>query len=648
MDKPKTNKHLSRRDFIGFSAGAAGLAALAAMAMRSDDGLEENVTTINPDEIKTRETETDVLVIGGGMAGLFAAVKAHDAGANVMLVSKGALGASGQTPFAKGVFCFDAEKEGMTLDEYVAKVSYSALGTNNPVFTRQTAEHSAARVAELREWGFFDNVLCRKPFLHPVEERGIPVKERVTITHLIKENGRIAGAAGFGLDDETVWFYKAKTVILCTGAGGFKPNGFPICDLTHDGTIMAYEIGAKVTGKEWNDGHPGRSGNPAACFDGWGGSGGMFEQVPGTTGVGIRHDLGVDMNYSTYANGGPSEGGGMMGGPPGMMSGNAKGGPQRPAGLEDSGGPGGHPGGGGDGKRPSGPPPGGSGKGGRPEMAGGPPQDGQRMGPPPGVDGPPGGGKGGGPGGPPGGGKGGKGGPPGMSGSPVGGSSAGMAIHKAEGLVPINPQCESTIPGLYAAGDALGSYMAGGIYTQIGSSLAGSAVQGAIAGEAAAAKSSELPAVSISAAKRKQVTGEILAPLKRSAGYGPRWVTQTLQGIMIPNFIIYIKKENLMRAALAYIEELRDHHMPQLRAADMHELRLAHETANMIVSAEMKLRASIERKESRCSHFRLDYPEMDDKNWRAWLNIYKGEDGSMQLEKQAFNTWPGGRPAKTA
>ncbi len=44
-----------------------------------------------------------------------------------------------------------------------------------------------------------------------------------------------------------------------------------------------------------------------------------------------------------------------------------------------------------------------------------------------------------------------------MGGSIVGGSSAGMAIHKSEGLVPINDQCESTIPGLYAAGDALGS-----------------------------------------------------------------------------------------------------------------------------------------------------------------------------------------------
>jgi len=227
-----------------------------------------------------------------------------------------------------------------------------------------------------------------------------------------------------------------------------------------------------------------------------------------------------------------------------------------------------------------------------------------------------------------------------MAGTPVGGSSAGMSIHKSEGLVPINEKCESTIPGLYAAGDALGSYMAGAIYTQVGSSLAGSAVQGAIAAEAAAeyCKGIEMPDIPKSTVSAVQE--EILAPLKRTSGYGPAWVTQTLQGIMIPNFVLYIKKESLLKAALAYIEELRDHHMPLLRAADMHELRLAHETANMILTAEMKLKASIMRTESRCSHYRLDYPDMDDKNWRAWINIHKSSDGRMQFEKQAFDAWP--------
>ncbi len=46
----------------------------------------------------------------------------------------------------------------------------------------------------------------------------------------------------------------------------------------------------------------------------------------------------------------------------------------------------------------------------------------------------------------------------------------------------------------------------------------------------------------------------------------------------------------------------------------------------------MKLKASLIRKESRCSHFRLDFPDIDEENWQAWINIYKGRDGKMKLE----------------
>lgn len=576
---------MTRRKFMGLAGGALGMATLASMGVA---GWATNKLEIDPEALEYLENEADVLVIGGGMAGLFAAVKAHDAGAKALVVSKGRLGSSGQTPFAKGIFAFDPSTTEMSLDEFTDSVSRSAIGTNNPIYTRQMAEHSLARVNELKQWGFFDSALYNKSFNNPIKERNIDVLERIVITSLIKENGKICGAAGFSLDEEKVYIFKAKSVVLCTGAGGFKPNGFPICDLTHDGTIMAYNIGAKVTGKEWNDGHPGQATNAAACYDGWHG---MFERKPGTTGVEIHHDLGVDLNYIAYANGNP-----VSMGPPGA-GGNKKvsGGPYVPAEFSRQG----------------------------QEHHDDRPKDGPEGGRPPH------------------GGKGGEGdAPPGMGGTSVGGSSAGMSIHKSEGLVPINDKCESNIPGLYAAGDALGSYMAGAIYTQIGSSLAGSAVQGAIAGEAAAEYAANNAMPSIPKDKIKAIQEEMLAPLNREAGYSPAWVTQTLQGIMIPNFIIYIKKEGLLKAALAYIEELRDHHMPMLKAADMHELRLAHETMNMIATAEMKLKASILRTESRCSHYRLDYPEMDQENWQAWINIFKGEDGSMKFEKQAFDSWP--------
>ncbi len=580
MNSQKSNSGMSRRSFMTVAGGTAGLAAMAAMgfsAMGRD--AQANIREIAVDAISLEEHETDILVVGSGMAGLFAAVKGHDAGARVLMVSKGRLGSSGQTPFAKGIFAYDAAKEGVSLNAFVASVSRSALGTNNPVFTRQLAEHSLARVNELREWGFFDSPLYFNAFSKPLQERNIPVLERVMITHLIKEQGRIAGAAGFSFDEGNIHIFKAKSVVLCCGAGGFKPNGFPICDLTHDGTVMAYRIGAKVTGKEWNDGHPGQATNPAACYDGWHG---MFDRKPGVTGVEIRHDLGVDMNYRAYVQGGP-----LAMGPPGRGGDGEKisGGPYRPAEFSEN-------------HRRPGPPPGGDKD--RPDA------------PPPGM----------------------------AHRSSVGGSSAGMSIHKAEGLVPLDETGASTIPGLWAAGDALGSHMAGGIYTQIGSSLAGSAVQGAIAAETAAKYCQKVALAAIPAAKQKAVEAEILAPLKRDKGYGPAWVTQTLQGIMIPNFVLYIKKESLLKAALAYVEELRDHHLPMLRAADLHELRLAHETANMIINAEMKLKASIMRKESRCSHYRLDSPELDSQNWNAWINISQGDNGEMRLEKQPFGSWP--------
>ncbi len=215
-----------------------------------------------------------------------------------------------------------------------------------------------------------------------------------------------------------------------------------------------------------------------------------------------------------------------------------------------------------------------------------------------------------------------------------------MAIHKSEGLVPIDETGLTTISGLWAAGDALGSYMSGGIYTQIGSSMAGSAVQGAIAGEAAAKASKAVNSITIPADKLSQAKEEILAPLKRDSGYSPAWVTQILQSVMIPNFVLYIKRERMMNAALAYVEELKDHHGPMLMASDRHHLRLAHETMNMLITAEMKLKASMMRTESRCSHYRLDYPRVDNKNWQAWINIYKDSEGGMKLEKQPFGEWP--------
>jgi succinate dehydrogenase/fumarate reductase flavoprotein subunit len=558
------DQKMNRRNFIGAVGGACAVLSAAAFAKSSDSSstssaqrkpLSSMRKTVkkNVAEGTMQKLETDVLVVGGGMAGVFAAVKAHDNGARVLLVDKGSVGRSGQTPFARGIFSYNDKTSGMSKTEYLAKTAAAAEQMNNPIYTRLLLDQSAGCVDELRSWGFFKEVTYAKALNRPLEKRKIPVVERVMLTHLLKEGGRVVGAAGLYIDQNESVVIHAKSVILCTGASGFKPTGWQIGSLTSDGDAMAYRIGAEITGKEWIDGHG--MANPG------------LEGLAKTTSPGteeIRGMLGVEMNIDVEKNG-PSTS--MMMGPPG----------------------GGPPGGGSGEDRPQGPPPGG--------------------------------------------GSGGHGGPP--MGASMGGCSAGMAIHKAEGLFPQNDKCASNIPGLYAAGDSLGSMQTGGIYTQVGSSLAGSAVQGALAGKTAAEYAKGVSQKTVSDSRLKLLNTEIYAPYLRQRGFSAQWVTQTLQGIMIPNFILYVKSEERLRSALTYIEHLRDHQVPLLMADDLHELRQCHETTNMVLNAEMKLRASLMRTESRGSHYREDYPARDDKNWLCWIKIKQASDGSMKLLKQA-------------
>lgn len=574
------NAKFKRRGFLGAVGGGCAVVSAAAYANRDAGADDSNGRPSMPmgsgPAVKKKEAvegaikqvTTDVLVVGGGMAGVFAAVKAHDNGARVLLVDKGAVGRSGQTPFARGIFRFD-EKDGMSKAEYLKQTAKAAEYMNNPAYTELLLDQSAAVVDELETWGFFEEATYTKAMNKPLKERGIRVIERVMLTHLLEKGGQVAGAMGLFIDKNESIAIHAKSVILCTGASGFKPTGWQIGAQTSDGDAMAYRIGAEISGKEWVDGH--------------GGTNFGLDGKPKTTASNteeIRGMLGVEQNIAV-AESGPSEGG-MMG-PPG-------GGDRR------------------------GPPPGGG--------RGGPPPDGDKM-----AGGPPGGGQGGPPGGGPPGGKNGKG--PTM----IGGVSAGMSQHKAEGIFPQDDKCASNIPGLYAAGDSLSSMQNGGIYTQVGSSLAGSAAQGALAGATAARYAAAAPEGRVSDEDLKTIRSDIYAPYLRDSGYSPRWVTQALQSVMIPNFILYVKSGERLLAALTYIEYFRDHQVPLLKADDLHELRLCHETANMVLNAEMKLRASLMRKESRGSHYREDYPKANDKDFLCWIKIRQGADGKMETVK---------------
>ena len=149
--------------------------------------------------------------------------------------------------------------------------------------------------------------------------------------------------------------------------------------------------------------------------------------------------------------------------------------------------------------------------------------------------------------------------------------------------------------------------------------------------------------------RRSEVDDNEIARAKKSAlfaienksGYSPRWVTQVLQNTMMPYFILFVKHEKRLSAALTIVEFLRDHLAPKLIAKDSHELRLAHETRNMILNAEMILKTSLYRTESRGQHYREDYPRRNDPEWLVWLKL-REDQGLMTVSKEPIPQawWP--------
>ena len=62
-----------------------------------------------PVKIEQELIKADVLVVGGGIAGCFAAIKAKEKGANVVIVDKGSVGKAGQTPHGNTFAAFNPE-----------------------------------------------------------------------------------------------------------------------------------------------------------------------------------------------------------------------------------------------------------------------------------------------------------------------------------------------------------------------------------------------------------------------------------------------------------------------------------------------------------------------------------------------------------
>ena len=157
-------------------------------------------------------------------------------------------------------------------------------------------------------------------------------------------------------------------------------------------------------------------------------------------------------------------------------------------------------------------------------------------------------------------------------------------------------------------------------------------MQGARAGKAAAEFALNETAPEVPQDLLDNYMQEMFDPIDRERGYSPAWITRLLQNTMFPYFIMYVKEKSRSEAALSQIMYLQEKFAYQIKAEDFHGLRMAHEARNMLLNAEMKLRAGMAREESRGTHYREDFPFRDDKNWLAWVKLVN-KDGKMEVVK---------------
>ena len=230
--------------------------------------------------------EHDVLIIGAGGAGLRAAIEALAKGASVGVVCKSLLGKA-HTVMAEGgiaaAMCNVDTEDGWK--PHFRDTMRGGKYLNNWRMAQLHAQEAPDRVSELEQWGaLFDRTdkgailqrafgghtykrLCHVgdrtglEMIRTLQDRGVQlgfdVYMECTVTRLLTDGGRIAGAFGYWRENGRFIVFKAKSVVIATGGIG---KAWPITsnswEYSGDGMTLAYEAGAELMDMEFVQFHP--------------------------------------------------------------------------------------------------------------------------------------------------------------------------------------------------------------------------------------------------------------------------------------------------------------------------------------------------------------------------------------------------------
>jgi len=213
----------------------------------------------------------------------------------------------------------------------------------------------------------------------------------------------------------------------------------------------------------------------------------------------------------------------------------------------------------------------------------------------------------------------------------------GPTTHYMMGGVRVDADTQmSTVPGLFAAGEC-GAGLHGANRLG-GNSLSDLLVFGKRAGEYAAKFAKENSVGSIDEKQIDEAANWALAFFERDKGDSPFDVQFALQDMM-QQLVGIVRTETEMLRAVEYLQMMRKRAV-DVRVTGNREYNAGWHTAmdlnNLLTVSEAVAMAALERKESRGAHFREDYPQKDEKNGKFNLVIIKGENGQMQIRKEAL------------
>lgn len=233
--------------------------------------------------MRTEVVKTDVLVIGGGIAGLMAAIRASELGVKVVVAEKGNTISSGKGGAGCDHYlCYIPEVHGTDMDAYIEEMLQTQQAVNfRGLGMKRMRTHLATSFDVVKLWdnwgipmknngkyefaghAFPGGFLCllkyqggkqKAVLTEQTLKRGVEIINRVMVFDLFSDENR-AGAVGIDTRQDRFIEFEAKEIVLGTGAitrlvpsitPGMVNNLQAPMTLTADGRLMAYRAGAEL------------------------------------------------------------------------------------------------------------------------------------------------------------------------------------------------------------------------------------------------------------------------------------------------------------------------------------------------------------------------------------------------------------------